>query len=730
MLTFLNVPNSAPTPGMVLRLAHPDVKYLRITHSFVKNVYVMWVGEPKEIRRARRPERKSWAELEEMVKTRGGQWGQLNLPAKLTTVPVPDSEPALNLNKSWELIAPLIDVFELEGNLDRTKFTAIIRTRAKETHTNQTVLTRLLIRYYYFGRTRLGLLSLPRGTKPGKGGYASEKPQNTEICRQVKRRGRKTILAQELGDNAFVVSACDVEDMVATYTSLLRKGPTDKASAHEEYLARAFRKRYPELYEEYISGKLLEPVTARQYRYYVNRNVQLSEELAENVRSHQRNPGHLGSLFSSGPGEVYEIDSTVARLYLVSADDPPVHLRQPTIYLLIDRWSRFVVSAYLSLKAPSYEEVRHALLIAFTSRERRFAALGVDIDDKRWPVGHMPAVICPDRGSDFMSRSMEQAVVQDLRIELTPLSPYSPDGKAIVERLIREVKHRMSASGMTGTYADRPLDPQSKRAARRAKEAAVHTLAEAYRPLIEIIDDHNNRPHTALKKRKLLSQNGVQPTPKAAYIWGRENITGLRKAPFLDEDYKRLLLSTDSGSLGGGVLRYRQRPYLPINELAFEMANNSTNRAKSVSVRVDKSEPSEVYIVNSQGQWADFAITQGAASEIAGLTLDEEELLLPQSALLWARSDHESRVRRVTSLGSKAKSPVPKAKSATDVVQKVQNDMRASETTAMKAALTGKSTSTEMDAALDPRQDDKWLKHEECDHLKALETIRKNRRKR
>jgi putative transposase len=730
MLTFLSVPNSAPEPGMVLRLAHPDVRYLRVTHRFSKSVYVIWVGEPKEIRQTRRPVRKSLVDLEELVRNHGGEWGQLRLPAALTTAPAPDSKKAHDLNVAWELISPLIDSFEHEANLARTKFTSIIRARALEKNIDLAVLSRLLIRYYYFGKTRLGLLSLPRGTKPGDGGYINDKLRDECLPRQPRRRGRKTSLARELGDNTFVVSKHDIEDMVSTFTSLLRAGPTHKSNAHERYLAGAFRKRYPELYVEYISGKRVEPVTARQYRYYIDRNAQMSEQLAENVRSHRRNTGHLGSVLSAGPGEVYEIDATGGRFYLVSADDPPVHLGKPTIYLLVDRWSRFVVSAYMSLKAPSYEEVKHALLVAFTSRARRFGALGVDIDDERWPVGRMPAVICPDRGSDFMSRSMEQAVVQDLRIELTPLPPYCPDGKAIVERFIREVKRRMAASGMKGTYADRPLDPTSKRAARRAQEAAVHSLAEAYRSLIEIIHDHNNRPHTALRKRRMLAQAGVQPTPKAAYLWGLENITGLRKAPFTDEDYKRLLMSTDSGSLAGGVLRYRQRPYLPIDEVASEMSVTSTNRSKAITVRVDKSDPSEVFIVNSQGQWAAFGITKGGGSEISGLTLDEEEMLSTQTSLLWARSEHESRVARVASLSPKAKSAaVLGAASTTKVGKKLQNDMRANETALMKAALLGKPTSARGDASIDLGQDE-WLKHEEEERLRTLEVIRKNRRER
>lgn len=728
MLTFSKVSNSAPVPGMVLRLACPDIRYLRVTHRFSNCVYVMWVGEPEKIRKARRPLRKSLVNLEELVNEYGGEWGHLRLPAALTTTPASHSKQAHDLNVAWGLIEPLIVLFEDEANLARTKFTSTIRARALEKNVDIAVLYRLLIRYYYFGQTRLGLLNLPRGTKPGDGGYVNDKRENEYAPRQSKRRGRKATLTRELGENTFVVSEHDIEDMVSTYMSLLRAGPTNKSNAHECYLAGPFRKRYPELYAEYMSGKRVEPVTSRQYRYYIDRNAQVSEKHAKNVRSHRRNAGHLGSVLSAGPGEVYEIDATVGRLYLVSAGNPPVHLEKPTIYLLIDRWSRFVVSAYMSLKPTSYEEVKLALLIAFTSRQRRFGALGVDIDDERWPVGRVPAVICPDRGSDFMSHSMEQAVVQDLRIELTPLPPYCPDGKAIVERLIREVKRR-TASKMKGAYADRPLDPESKRAARKAQKAAVHSLAEAYRGLIEIIVDHNNRPHTALKKRRMLTQAGVQPTPKAAYLWGLENITGLRKAPFSEEDYKRLLMSTDTGSIASGVLRYRQRPYLPKDEVALEVSVNSTNRSKAVIVRVDKSDPSEVFIVNSQGQWAAFGITKGGESEIAGLTLDEEEILSTQTSLLWARSEHESRVVRIESLGSKAKSSSPKAAPATKVAKKLQNDIRANETALMKAALLGKPTSSRAEASIDSGQNE-WMKHEEEERLKALDVIRKNRRKR
>ena len=416
--------------------------------------------------------------------------------------------------------------------------------------------------------------------------------------------------------------------------------------------------------------------------------------------------------------------------YLVSHDDPPVILGQPTIYLIIDRWSRFVVSVYMSLRSPSYEEVRHALLIAFTSREKRFRALGVDIDDERWPVGRMPAVLCPDRGAEFLGESMEQAVAQDLRVELTPLPPLCPDGKAIVERFIREVKRRMASSDLKGTYADRPMDPLAKRAARRAKLAAVHSLAEAYRKLIEIIDDHNNRPHRTLRRRRILTQAGIQPTPKNAYLWGLKHIAGLRAPPLTEADYRRLLLSVGTASLASGVLRYKSRPYLPVNEAALNLAAKSTRRPKQIGIRLDTTYPYEVKVPTLRGNWAVFQITTGAASELAGLSLDEEEALAAQNAILWARAEHQARVERVVEKGKKNSSFKKRSARATVVDKQQQLAARAQESADLKAKLTGqpfplRSGETTTSSTLS----EDWQKIEEQERLRNLELIRQHRNK-
>lgn len=722
MIEFHPIVNSTPSPGLVLRVGETEFRYLRLSHVFKSCVYGMWVSEPEQARYARRPHKILLKTLSNLVSEKNSQWGRFALPPALSVPPLPETERQQELDNAWHLIKPLIEQFDLESNLARSRFSFLIRARAEALGVKFLTLFRMVIRYYYFGRTRLALLSLPPGVNADEGGYPKTKADLRPT--KVKRRGRQSILVQDLGENGFVVREEDIEDIIASLKSCLRRGPTYRTIAHEEYLATKFRIRHPNLHKAYLNGEIQEPVTVRQFSYYIKKHADLDDELSKNLRSLERKKGYLGSTNASGPGEVYEIDATIGRFYLVSDEEHPKLLGKPTIYLIIDRWSRFVVSIYLSLRSPSYEEVRHALLIAFTSREQRFKAMGVDIDDKRWPIGHMPAVICPDRGSDFMNESMEQSVVQDLRIELTPLPPLCPDGKPIVERFIREMKRRMAGYGIKGVYADRPMDPHSKRAAKKAEAAAVHTLADAYRILIEIVNDHNNRPHTTLKRKKELVKNNIPPVPKEAYLWGLQNITGLRKAPLTDEDYKKLLLSTSKASISNGVLKYKQRPYLPANEAAYELGAKSSTKAKQIDIRLDKTNPNEIYVVTARRDWAHFKISPGVAKELSGITLDEEELLSTQTAKLWAQADHRSRVERVTTKSTKSRNA-----NKEPVTRLEKNDMqsaRQKETASIKRKLNGQESfkKPEIDASLETSN---WVELEEQERLKNLALIRKHR---
>lgn len=276
------------------------------------------------------------------------------------------------------------------------------------------------------------------------------------------------------------------------------------------------------------------------------------------------------------------------------------------------------------------------------------------------------------------------------------------------------------------------MDPRTKRTVRKAEACAVRTLADAYRLLVDIIEDYNNRPHTSLRRRRILTQAGVAPTPRDAYLWGLKNITGLRSAPLTEDDYHRLLLSTDKASIARGVLRYKNRPYLPGNEPAAELARRSTSRAKSVGVKLDKTMPTEVWVPSDQGTWACFVMTEGTAKEIAGMSLDEEEALASRTSLLWARAEHEGRIARLTAKNEK-RTPTRKGRSKAVTLPKAgQTAVRAHETARMKEALIGKPRAPrqEQPQTDDPTATADWARLEEEERLRNLALIRQHRSKR
>jgi hypothetical protein len=718
------------SPGIVLRIDPDTNKYLRITHVFKKCIFAIIVEGPERARYARRPFRISQKDFNHISIKTGVTWGRLRLPPSFS-VRLPE-ERANILEASWELIKPIIKCFEDENNLSSRYFASLIAARANEMKVSPVTLRRMVIRYYYFGNSRLGLLPLPTGIESGhtiRRRLHNMQDESDPHSRIYRRRGPKSILTSELGENDFAITEDDINDMVECFKRKLRGGPTNYTSAHAAYVEDYFSKRHPNKYKAYLSKKCQEPITLRQFKYHVKANVKLTDDLAENLPQKKQRTNTAGSLIAYGPGEFYEIDATQGRIYLTAKDDPNVEIGKPTLYIIIDRWSRFVVSVYLSLAPMSWEEIRYAILIAFTSRNRRFRkTLGINIDDNRWPVGRFPAAFCADRGSENLCESLEASVVGNLKLPFDILPPFCPDGKGIVERIIREIKRRMHESKLKGTYAKRPLDPKTKKASKNAQKAAVHSLEDAYRTVISIVETHNNRPHRKLKSYTILSRNGVPPTPKEAYIWGLKNLTGLQTPSITDLEYQKMLLGIDTGSISNGNLHYRQRTFSPDNEPAVEIARKSTSKPKSITLRVDKSDPLEVFIETRRGDWARFVMKTGDANNLRGMTMDEEEAFQKHQRLIVKRAENDANVKRLKDIEENTKTKKSKRKNGTDTgpVSAIEkSEAREQETKTLKNGLKGKHTSPSKRAPAMPPNG--WKKHAEEERRKLQELIKSNK---
>lgn len=141
----------------------------------------MWVSEPEQARYARRPTKIHLKELNLLITNNISQWGRLALPPALSVPPLSESERQVELDHAWHLVKPLIDNFEIENNLDRTRFSYLIRARSEALGVNFLTLFRMTLRYYYFGRTRLALMPLPPGVNVDEGGYSNNNTENSGV---------------------------------------------------------------------------------------------------------------------------------------------------------------------------------------------------------------------------------------------------------------------------------------------------------------------------------------------------------------------------------------------------------------------------------------------------------------------------------------------------------------------------------------------------------------------
>lgn len=736
-------PNAGTTKlsvGLLLCFKDSEAVPLRITHVFEHRIYVTAYTTPEAVRTARKPRPLPRAGIQKDLDSGRCRLAKAALPPELfRTHPSPGDdakstgteEPVSTAHTIFQWIAPLIEHFDVESNLARRRFTALVQARADELQMNFLTLRRLVLRFYYFGRVAAALTPLVSG--PAAGIQKSTNASKAKMCAKYEansdgtchRRGRQPVLSKKLGPNMFVVGDKDVADMVLAAKRAGRRQKGTLLDAHDDYLKTEFARRHPALFKAWIEERCPEPVTYDQFRKYTKAHKDYEQEVLDNLPALAGNdPGR--SSHSAGPGEMSEIDATGGRIHLVAEDEAGelVHVGTPWIYLLIDRWSRFIISVYVTLGFPSWEEIRYALLIAFTPREARFRSIGAEVSEARWPQGRMCSAIAQDRGSELKCISNLEATAGQFRIELVTLPPLTPDGKAIIERTIRDLKKSMASSGLSGVYVVRPIDPKSKKASRKAATAAATSLREVYRAVLEVVDRKNNSPHRSLKKNLVLTQAGVRPIPREAYLWGCRNLTGAKVTSLTEEDMQRMLMSVGKGSIANSRVAFRSRAYEPADAEARAIANASTKRPKAVELRFDKTFREEIYVVSQSGRWSLWRMTAADRLQIQGVTMDEEEMLIDVGALLWATAANRSKIERVSSGHGR---PAARREPARHGSRAETVARRGSETRALKESLTERVSTAKSPVRPSKTVPPAWRQLEATERLASINRTRQRK---
>ncbi len=279
---------------------------------------------------------------------------------------------------------------------------------------------------------------------------------------------------------------------------------------------------------------ILEVPTERQFRYFYEKEyspIEITRKREGEINYLKDFRPVLGTSTAevAGPGSRYQIDATIADVYLVSERDREEIVGRPTVYFVVDVFSRAIVGLYVGLENPSWVSAMEALINAACDKVAYCKSFGIDITDDLWPTVGLSEALIGDRG-EMLGRHVEvMSKAFNINIENTP--PYRADWKGIVERFFRTSQTKMKPF-VEGYVTKNPIG--KKRHGKDYRQDGIHTLKEFIQMIIRIVLFYNNEHIVSTYD----PDQDVPPTlphnPLTLWNWGIEYRTGRLRRPAED----------------------------------------------------------------------------------------------------------------------------------------------------------------------------------------------------
>lgn len=190
---------------------------------------------------------------------------------------------------------------------------------------------------------------------------------------------------------------------------------------------------------DYTKGEVFSPT---QFKYHVQKEVErhLQEFFRKKFGNRKYNLRFRELKGSSTreapyPGAIYQIDATIADLYLVSRLNRTHIIGRPVIVVIIDVFSRMIVGISVRFEREGWNVISLALKNAAEDKVSFCKMFGVQISKNEWPVTGLSDAILGDRGP--MKGYNADNLVAGLNTTVSNLPPYRADWKGIVEQMFR-----------------------------------------------------------------------------------------------------------------------------------------------------------------------------------------------------------------------------------------------------------------------------------------------------
>ncbi len=396
-------------------------------------------------------------------------------------------------DKAHELIKELLAEKNLPAIFDSKIRGGLIGDHSLRTGVSRKTIYKHLRRYWQGGQTPTSLLATyhacGRSSSSTRGGHTPR-----------------------AGHTIYVLKEDDHLKMKDVIEKHYLKGDTAKISTTYALLARAHYQIQDGNGTMFIAPAGERP-SRRQFEHFLRKNYSLEVRLRSRKgdKNFERNfRGVLGTVDADcrGVGHYYEVDASIADVFLVARESIHVIVGKPTIYLIIDRKSRLIVGWYVGLENPSWM----CAMLAFRSISEDKQAIceryGVPYSERDWPAHKIfPHAVLADRGE--VATYASSALTTELGVEVVNVTAQRPDWKPVVECGFKQMRSILQ-DGTPGF--DPPENAKARQAIKNEKDACL-TLDDFRKVFLTAVIRHNNRAISNYELDVSELTNKVLPIP-------------------------------------------------------------------------------------------------------------------------------------------------------------------------------------------------------------------------
>lgn len=557
-------------------------------------------------------------------------------------------------DRSWKLIEPLVARTNVPTIYDRVQGGPLIAKIAKANRKTRKAVLRVLYRYWKYGQVRNALLPAWENS----GGRGKQRVAKTA---KLGRPPKCVVTGHDPSKTGVNVTDESRRLMLVGHNLFYKKDNRHSIrTAYNETLKKFFAAGYEE------KNGILVPIprpahevpTYNQFKYAVEKEIDSTEVARARMGEVQWNLTRRALLGTArdnvyGPGERFEIDSTIGDVYLVSGYNREWIIGRPIIYVLVDVFSRLIGGVYIGLIGPSWEGGRLALMNAFSNKVDYCRRFGVVITYDQWPFEHLPQKILADR-AEFLGPATE-GLVNGLNIEVENAAAFRGDWKPIVERRFRIINSG-TVEWVPGAVRERGRECRR----RDYRLDATLNIAEFTHVVLNCVLEHNLYTARPELRTKEMKADNVNPYPVDMWSWGIEHLTGGLKRRSVDEVRTHLLPSGDATVTARGII-FETRPYtceLAQKENWFARARSSGSWR--IKVKYDPNSTNEIYFRPNDASSFITSNLIDPNERFANMTVEEATDCLEFEKLM-GRDRVDGERRGTTALSADSESVIDKA---------------------------------------------------------------------